>query len=90
MGEKIRQGGGAGPDSLLKDLAEKVSMHRCKLGVLQEIFEVPPGCDGYHEPRDLGRLYEGVKMILAEVTEEQIEVIEAIDAMARIRQTETT
>ena len=55
---------------LLWDIREKIDIGRYKLVILQELFAVPPGCDGYNEPEDPCLFYMGVKTILEEIVEE--------------------
>jgi hypothetical protein len=58
---------------LLSEIKEKIDRGRYKLGILQELFAVPPGCDGYHEPEDSALFYIGVKTLLDEILNDNTE-----------------
>lgn len=49
------------------EIKEKIDTSRYKIGILQELFAVPPDCEGYHEPTDRALFYIGVKTILDEI-----------------------
>ena len=51
----------------LSDIKEKIDTSRYKIGILQELFAVPPCCEGYHEPTDITLFYIGVKTLLDEI-----------------------
>jgi hypothetical protein len=55
---------------LLWDIKEKIDKGRYKLGLVQELFSVAPGCDGYSEPKDTVLFYLGMKTILQEIADE--------------------
>lgn len=82
-GEEIRNIGiGIG------SVTEKINRCRYKLGVLQDRFAVPPGCDGWHEPEDEALLYMGVKVILDEIQEECTEASDDLSVFSRVLQEE--
>jgi hypothetical protein len=53
--------------SNIADIREKIDISRYKISILQELFAVPPECDGYHEPENKALFYLGVKTLLDEI-----------------------
>jgi hypothetical protein len=51
----------------ISDIKEKIDSSRYKIGILQELFAVPPDCEGYHKPTDLALFYIGIKTLLDEI-----------------------
>ena len=58
---------------IISDIREKIDTSRYKIGILQELFAIPPGGNGYHEPTDLILFYIGVKTLLGEIMDDHTE-----------------
>jgi len=69
---------------------EKLDMSRYKLGILLELFAVPPGCDGYNDPEDPAMLYLGVKTLLSEVIEWNRDITEDLESLIGEEKQSTT
>ena len=65
--EKIERIEDVGP--CIREVMQKIDRGRYKMGVLQELFAVPPDCSE-HQPEDSTLFYMGVKTILDEIMEE--------------------